>query len=97
MQILQFETFAARANEVFSLELGESNIDMRLVHVARLKPHPYPGMRRDPFSLIFKCTMQTILPQRTYSFKNDVLGTLSMFIVPRGRDRDGIVYEATFN
>lgn len=97
MQLLQFETFAARANEMFSLELGASNIDMRLVHVTKLKPHPYPGMRRDPFSLIFKCALQTILPQRTYSFKNDALGTLSIFIVPRGRERDGIVYEAVFN
>lgn len=97
MQLLQFETFAARANEVFSLELGDTNIDMRLVNVARLQPHPYPGRRRDPFSLIFKCGMQTILPQRIYSFKNDALGTLSIFIVPRGRDPDGIVYEAVFN
>lgn len=97
MQLLQFETFAPRANEVFSLELGESNIDMRLVRVAKLRPHSYPGMRRDPFSLIFKCAMQTILPQRIYPFKNDVLGTLSLFIVPRGREPDGIVYEAVFN
>ena len=97
MQLLQFETFAARANEVFSLELGASNIDMRLVHVARHQPHDYPGRRRDPFSLIFKCGMQTILPQRTYSFKNDVLGTLCIFIVARGREPDGIVYEAVFN
>ena len=52
MQILQFETFAPRANEVFSVDLGESNLDMHLVQVNRLTPHPYPGMRRDPFSLI---------------------------------------------
>lgn len=97
MQILQFETFAPRANEVFSVDLGESNLDMHLVQVNRLTPHPYPGMRRDPFSLIFKCAMQIILPQRIYSFKNETLGTLSLFIVPRARDRDGIVYEAIFN
>ncbi len=97
MQLLQFETFASRANEVFSVELGESNIDMRLVHVSKLNPYPYPGMRRDPFCLVFKCAMQTILPQRIYSFSNDTLGKLSIFIVPKARDPEGIVYEAVFN
>jgi hypothetical protein len=41
--------------------------------------------------------MQTILPQRIYPFKNAALGTLAIFIIPRGRDPDGIVYEAVFN
>jgi len=97
LQLLTFETFASRADEIFVLELGDSSIDMTLSQVAKLKPSPYPGGRRDPFRLLFKCVALTILPQKNYTFRNAALGRLSIFIVPVARDRDGIVYEAVFN
>jgi len=97
MQVLTIEAFAPRANETFSLDLGDSAVEMTLVNVGRLKPHVYPGMRRDPFRLLFKCAKQTILPQQTYCFRNPAMGTLPIFIVPVGRERDGVVYEAVFN
>src|SRR5262249_12238927 len=97
MEFLQFETFAPRSNEVFSLELGDSTFDMTLVAVQRLPPHVYPGMRRDPFRLVFKTAKLPVLPQRIYPFSNEAMGKLSIFIVPLGRDNQGVIYEAVFN
>ena len=97
MQLLTFENFASRANETFVLELGASSIDMTLSQVDKINSGPYPGMRREPFRLLFKCAALTILPQKNYAFRNAVLGRLSIFIVPVARARDGIVYEAVFN
>jgi hypothetical protein len=97
MQLLDFETFASRANEAFALEVGEASVDLTLVQVSKLTPHPYPGMRRAPFRLLFKCPKLTILPQKIYSFRNATMGQLSIFIMPIGRDKDGILYEAIFN
>lgn len=97
MQLLTFETFASHLHETFALELGDSHIDIALVEATKLKPNRYPGMQREPFRLRFKCAKQTILPQKIYPFSHADMGKLGIFIVPIGRDRDGIVYEAIFN
>lgn len=97
MQILTFENFAPRANETFSVTIGDSVFDMTLVGVQRTTPHPYPGMRRDPFLLLFKTPKATVLPQKIYAFENDAMGKLSIFISPMGRDHEGVIYQAMFN
>jgi hypothetical protein len=94
---LNFETFAPRTNETFSIELAGSWIDVTLVQAVKLPVRAFPGIRRDPFRLLFKCPKLTILPQNTYSIRNATMGKFDIFIVPVGRDRDGIVYEAVFN
>jgi hypothetical protein len=49
------------------------------------------------FSILFHGPARPLLPQRTYPFAHDALGTFDLFIVPVGRDRDGYLYEAVFN
>ncbi|MEJ0026239.1 MAG: hypothetical protein WDN01_09445 [Rhizomicrobium sp.] len=70
---------------------------MTLVEARRRPPRVVAGLRAEPFTLYFKCQNPVVLPQKTYPFKNAGTGTVNIFIVPIGRERDGIVYEAVFN
>lgn len=95
--MLQTENFAPRVGESFDMQLGETATPLTLVQVRPLPAHPYPGMLRAPFSLIFRSASQVVLPQRIYRLKNEALGGLDIFLVAVARDREGVVYEAVFN
>ncbi len=53
-------------------------------------------VRKEPFSLLFRCSEGTYLPQRIYKLEHATLGTLDLFIVPVARDEEGMYYEAIF-
>ena len=97
MHIVSLEDFAAAANQGFDLSLGETSTPLTLVEMKPLPPQPYPGMSRTPFSLIFRGASPVVLPQKLYSLTNAKLGRLDLFLVPVGRDRDGVLYQALFN
>lgn len=97
MRILTFEAFSPHVNSTFSLGLGESTVELTLTQAAKQPVQPYPGMMREPFSLFFRSATPVVLPQRQYPFKHASLGRLDIFIVPIGRDPQGIVYQAVFN
>ena len=97
MHVLTYETFSPHLNSVFALSLGESGVDLTLAEAARQTVRPYPGMIREPFSLILHSGSQIVLPQRIYPFRHAAMGRLDMFIVPIARDPAGIVYQAVFN
>ena len=97
MQALSYESFAGQVRETFSLSLGVSSVDMTLIDAQRRPARIVAGLRAEPFTLYFKSQSQVVLPQRIYAFKNANMGTLNIFIVPIGREPDGIVYEAVFN
>jgi len=97
MAFATFEVFAPFLNTTFSVGLGTSTVEMTLVQATKGKPVPYADMRKEPFSLIFKCASPVVLPQARYPFKSPGFGTMDIFIVPVGRDPDGIVYQAVFN
>ena len=52
---------------------------------------------RSPFSLLFKCADQRQFGQATIDLTHPIMGTISLFVVPIGRDAEGGCYEATFN
>ena len=97
MQQMSFEFFAGHMRETFSVSLGETAVDMTLVDAQRLPTRQIAGIRAEPFSLYFKCQNPVVLPQRMYGFKSAGAEQLNIFIVPVGRDRDGVLYEAVFN
>ena len=41
--------------------------------------------------------MDVMLPQGTYKVEHEKLGTLEIFLVPIGPDKEGLCYEAIFN
>jgi hypothetical protein len=94
---LSLETFAPVLREAFDLSIGETSLPLTLVEVQPLPVHPYPGMIRAPFSLLFKTASQVVLPQKIYGLKNATLGRLEIFLVPVARDREGVLYQAVFN
>jgi hypothetical protein len=97
VRFLTFESFSPHLNSIFALALGESTLELTLTQAAKQPVRPFPGMMREPFSLFFRSSTPVVLPQRQYAFKHEAMGRLDMFIVPIGRDPQGIVYQAVFN
>ena len=95
--MLQIQSFAGAANQLFELSLGESSMSLTLIEVKPLPSRPFAGMLRDPFSLMFKSASPVILPQRQYRLRNESVGIVDLFLVPVARARDGICYQALFN
>jgi uncharacterized protein DUF6916 len=94
-----FEFYAGHLRQVFSVVVGAegSSVDMTLVEARRRPPRVVAGIRAEPFVLYFKCQSHVLLPQKTYPFKVGDQKPYGIFIVPVGRERDGVVYEAVFN
>lgn len=85
----------------FALEAAPGRtvpLDLRAVTEFR-EPPPQPGRppRRRGFSLLFLARTADHLPQGTYPVAHDRLGRLDVFLVPIGRDPDGLLLEAVFN
>jgi hypothetical protein len=78
-----------------SLE-GYPDFELVLDAVEHLKAYGGPE-RRPPFSLIFRCADERVLPQHTYSLNHPALGEVSVFLVPIGKDAKGVSYQALFN
>ena len=49
------------------------------------------------FSLLFQGPHDRLLPQGTYQFDHDQIGSFPLFIVPVGAAKSGLQYEAVFN
>ena len=95
--MFSIQHFAGAENQMFELNMGEASMPLTLVEVKPLPPRPFPGMLRDPFSLVFKSESPVILPQKQYRLKNATMGSVELFLVPIGRDLRGILYQAVFN
>ena len=97
MQLLSIQNFAGAANQQFEISMGETAMTVTLIEVKPLPVSAFPGMMREPFSLLFKSASPIILPQRTYRVKNATIGALDMFLVPVAREGAAVVYQAVFN
>lgn len=51
---------------------------------------------RGPFSVVFRGSAWTYLPQSQYTLAHPQLGLVSFWLAPIGLDESGIHYEATF-
>lgn len=95
--MLSYENFAGHVRETFSLLVGGSSMDVTLVQAQRRPARTIAGIRAEPFTLYFKSPSPVLLPQKIYPFSNPGMGKLNIFIVPVGRGKDGVIYEAVFN
>jgi hypothetical protein len=91
-------TFSERSGEAFRVLRDDgSALDLELASVAPGLVSPGDaGGRRAPFSIVFRGPLEPVLPQRTYGFEHDELGSFELFIVPIGPDGAGMQYEAVF-
>ena len=95
---LVFEDFADKLGEVFVV--GEADfpaIPLTLTEAEPLPARMAPKGVRPPFSLVFLAKDPRVLPQRLYRLEHDEMGEVTIFLVPIGKDAEGVSYQATFN
>jgi hypothetical protein len=95
-ELLTIEQFDDKIGETFALdEAGAPAIPLTLIEAKTLRN--YANAKRVPFSLMFTSKGDFVLPQRIYALRHEVLGPLSMFLVPLNREGDITTYQAVFN
>ena len=88
------ETFSPHLNSRFQMRYGDSQIaELELISVTDVGSTP----RQIQFSLVFLAPESAPLWQGIYTLDHDKLGTFSLFLVPIGKDKQGVEYEAIFN
>ncbi|MEI9992430.1 MAG: hypothetical protein WDM86_20650 [Rhizomicrobium sp.] len=93
-----FEDFSDKVGDEFVIaEEGLPPIAFKLVEAELLSARHAPAGTRPPFSLIFTAQTPRMPPQRLYRLANDKLGTITLFLVPIGRDERGFLHQALFN
>jgi Domain of unknown function (DUF6916) len=95
---LVFEDFADKLGEVFAVsEQDVPAIPLTLTEAEALPARHAPPGVRPPFSLVFLGKDPRVLPQRLYRLEHSEMGVLTIFLVPIGKDAQGVRYQATFN
>ena len=100
-----YATFAGRLGDLFLVHPGLADVvALELVQATDLgsrsdvaggaEDAPGQGAR---FSLLFQGPHDRLLPQGTYQFEHEQIGSFPLFIVPIGAAKGGIQYEAVFN
>lgn len=76
---------------------GREPVETELVDVRELVAPDDDPDRRQPFSLIFRGPADQPLRQGVFEIENETLGTLGLFLVTIGPDREGrLRHEAIF-
>lgn len=72
-------------------------VELELIEVRPLRPPYPPGPgERLPFALLFRYSGDETWAQSIVSLQHDTLGALSLFLVPIGREPEGLLLEAVF-
>jgi hypothetical protein len=93
IESLTLSDFEPHIGDGFSVNAGHSVLSLTL-KVA--KPLGTALRQGGAFALHFGGPAAPVLPQSIYPFRHAGLGTLDLFIVPIGREKEGVIYEAIF-
>lgn len=97
-RVLVLEDFADKIDEVFTISgEGVPGIPLTLAEAEPLNSAMAPRGVRPPFSLIFRARDPRVLAQRLYRMEHNELGEVAIFLVPVGKDAEGVQYQAVFN
>lgn len=96
MEVLTLQHFSGRVNEMFLAVLDAGEVPFQLIE-ARVLPTHSAAVPRAPFSLLFRNTSSSPLPQQIYRLRHAAIGEVEVFLVPVGREGDGFLYQAVFN
>ncbi len=95
-----YDDFADRVDDHFRLTLADGrSLDLTLAEVTLLPGAGGTGpggASRQQFSLVFRGPAEPALAQGICDLEHDTLEGLALFLVPIGRDADGLRYEAAF-
>lgn len=95
---LSFEDFADKIGDVFPIsDANVPQIPLTLAEAERVTTKGLPPGMRLPFSLIFVARDPRVLPQRMYNLEHNGLSRLEIFLVPIGKDAEGVSYQAMFS
>ena len=88
------DALAGLMKTTFRLHHGRWGLlDLELIDVSGLTETP----RQRTFSILFRGPLERPFSQGTYRIEHSDLGTVDLFLVPVGREGDGMRYEAVFN
>lgn len=88
------KTFAAQLHTLFKVQAGGADsVSLELAEVREL-PAP-PGY--ESFSLVFRGPAKPRLPQQTYRFEHQGLGSFDLFVTAIAGDAESLSYEAVLN
>ena len=101
MELNEFtpDTFRPHVGSTFTVEFADGKtLDVKLEEVSVLQLRQLiPRLQRDTFGIYFSGPKDLFFPQGTYDVRHEVLGTMTIFVVPKGRRPDGgFQYEAIF-
>jgi hypothetical protein len=95
-ELLTIEQFNDRVGQTFALDEAEAPaIPLTLTEAKALRN--YANAKREPFSLLFTSQGDFVLPQRMYALRHEVLGPMSIFLVPLSHEGGITTYQAIFN
>ena len=99
MSELTEKNFAQHLNTNFRVRgaAAAEPVELELIQVKGYHPGPNEESGMERFSLFFQGPAEAFLPQNTYAFEHDEMGTHELFIVPVARNDDGFRYEVVFN
>jgi hypothetical protein len=92
--VLEHEEFTRHLNTKFRIQLDEAEtLEAELTNVSEHLMSP----RQERFSITFRTSNETLLPQGLRRFDHDQMESFELFIVPIERTDEGTYYEAVFN
>jgi hypothetical protein len=92
--VLEQAEFAKHLHTKFRIRINESeSVEAELADVSDLRL----SERQERFAVVFRTSNETFLGQGTRDVEHDQMGEFTLFLVPVGRDEEGIEYEACFN
>jgi hypothetical protein len=95
-RVLTIDLFSDKVGQVWTVDEPQAPpAELTLTEVEPVRN--YAKLEREPFSLLFTTKGDFVLPQRIYGLKHASLGTMSIFLVPVGREGDVTTYQALFN
>jgi hypothetical protein len=95
-ELLTIEQFDDKVGQTFALDEADAPaIPLTLIEAKTLRN--YANAKREPFSLLFTSQGDFVLPQRIYALRHEVLGPVSIFLVPLNHKDSLTTYQAIFN
>ena len=91
--------FNAYVDETFSIQVESTEpLEVELVDVSDMGSDDgwAESSARRPFSIVFRGPKESCLTQRIYRIEHDQMGSMDLFLVPIGPDKQGMRYEAVF-
>ena len=87
--------FESILGETIELEAGEGRFQAKVDSVNLLRQNP--GQQRQPFSVELLADIADSHAQQVYQLSHPILGELTLFVVPLGPEKGGMLYQVVFN